>query len=72
MRQRLGFALAFILVLLALASAPAQAGNCVLDVCSTPYFNCLQTCGHNPPCTEQCQINREYCYCHRCGITQYC
>lgn len=71
MRQRLGFAPAFILVMLALASAPAQAGTCVQN-CGTINLNCLRACGHNPPCTEQCQINREACYCNQCGLTQYC
>jgi hypothetical protein len=71
MRQRLGFAVAFILVTLALASAPAQAGTFIFD-CGTIYNDCLVKCAHNVPCTEQCQVNREACYCTRCGLTQYC
>ena len=68
MRQKLGLLLGLVLVVLALKSSPAQALTCIQQ-CGNAFFTCTQACQHNTACTDQCQAQRSYCYCHNCN---YC
>jgi hypothetical protein len=68
MRKRLVFALGFVLVATALASAPVQGGNCVLDTCGPRKLACQRSCGHVITCTEQCDVAYTDCKCQVCGI----
>jgi hypothetical protein len=67
MRKRLGLAFAFILVTLALMSAPAQA-TCPSPVCLSQLTTCQRNCGHVPSCTDGCRALFNDCNCRMCGV----
>ena len=67
MIRRLGLCLGAVLVTLALASSPVQAGTCT-DNCFSFQLACQRNCGHVITCTQQCRDGFNICNCHNCGI----
>jgi len=68
MRKRLGFALGFVLVTLALSTAPAQGGTCTLTYCGPRLMACQRACGHVIACTNECRDEYNSCSCLVCGV----